>query len=352
MLNYMELGMKKRIVLICAAVFYVVFAGCNSSSNSNNSNPVATNPSLLAPMLYLPADGATNLDTCLSLSWIKVNDAAVYDLQVSTSRSFTHMVFTDSMIIGDSSLISRTVLGLACNLNYYWRVRSRNSVGTSSWSAIRSFTTEDNTSPSHLRTFFAEGFEGNLSAWKTEYVDILGDPTFPRMRITSDVAHTGTYSLTSDANRTALVYNFSKKLQDSIVGLQCYIMAKELGNTNFTVQLGQDAGSSGGLAKKFGFGFSPDNSVITIFYDDYSGIDNTAVQTILLNHWYKCVVEVDFTTKVISYYLDDQLVHTATLPTMGMYGIDKLLAIRGFEPTLGQDGTKKYYIDDIVLYRK
>jgi hypothetical protein len=198
----------------------------------------------------------------------------------------------------------------------------------------------------------SEGFGGDLSTWETEYMINFGDPTYPRMRITTDTAHTGTHSLMSDSNRTALLYKLPEKLQDSIAGLQCYILAKEKGHTNFTVQLGQDAGSSGGLAKKFGFGFSPTDSVVTVFYDNYGGQKDMAVAAIQLNHWYKCVVEVNFTTKVISYSLDDQLVRTAPLPEIEMYGIDKLLVLRGFEPTEGADGVKKCYVDDIVLYKK
>ena len=209
-----------------------------------------------------------------------------------------------------------------------------------------------NNPPASSPSILSEGFEGSLSSWQTEFMINFGDPTYPRMRITTDAAHNGTHSLISDSNRTALLYNLPDKLQDSIACLQFYMMAKEQGHTNFTVQIGQDAGSSGGLCKKFGFGFSPTDSIVTVFFDNYGGVHDTAVKAIVLNQWYKCNIEVNFTTQVISYLLDDQIVRTAPLPTIEMYGIDKLLVLRGFEPTEGEDGVKKCYVDDIVLYKK
>ena len=217
-------------------------------------------------------------------------------------------------------------------------------------------------SSSGTTTILTEGFEKNLSSWSSQYMINIDDPTYPQMRITTDAAHTGTHSLTSDSTTTALIYSLPEKLQGSdsaLVYLQFYMMAKAYGEANFTVQIGQDAGSSGGLFKKFGFGFNTNDSIETVYFDNdntdmtNNGYTETPISKITLNHWYKCVVEIDYRSSVANYYLDSVLVRTAALPTREMYGIDKLLILRGVEPSAeSSSGPKKYYVDDISLYTK
>jgi len=73
------------------------------------------------------------------------------------------------------------------------------------------------------------------------------------MRITTDAAHSGTHSVTSDSNRTALEYD----LVPSIIReswASNFTSWPIIRTTNFTVQIGKNAGSSGGLGKQFGLG--------------------------------------------------------------------------------------------------
>jgi len=223
-------------------------------------------------------------------------------------------------------------------------------------------------SSSGTTTILTEGFEKNLSSWSSEYRINLDDPTYPQMRITTDAAHTGTHSLTSDSTTTALIYSLPNKLQSSdsaLVYLQFYMMAKAYGEANFTVQIGQDAGSSGGLFKKFGFGFNTNDSIETVYFDNHNtdmtnnGYTEAPVSKITLNHWYKCVVEVNFTTKKVNYSIDDALVLSKDLPTSDMAHIDRLLVFRGatvdrpdYSSVACKEGVKQYYADDIVLYKK
>lgn len=212
--------------------------------------------------------------------------------------------------------------------------------------------------PTGVTVVFSDGFGGDLSNYKPTYMINVGD-FYPQMQITTDAAHSGTHSITSASNRSALEHDFKPALNrdtvagTTVVGIQFYIMAKSSGQTNFTVQIGKNAGSSGGLGKEFGLGFDKSDSVKCVFYnlDDFTPQQDSLLAPIQFNHWYKCVVEIDFTANSVAYYLDDVLVKNMVLSfdLKTMYGIDRLLVFRGLE---GADGPQPYYADDIVVYKK
>jgi hypothetical protein len=217
---------------------------------------------------------------------------------------------------------------------------------------------ETPTAPAGSTLLFAEGFGGDLSKWDVSYLVQYPNEIYPHLRITTEAAHTGKYSITSDSNRTALLYIDTPRVETGIVGAEFYIMAKAAGQSNFTVEIGQNAGSSGGLAEAFGIGFDPSDSIKCTFYDTYYSMNNghndSLLAPIQIDHWYKCAVEVNFTDSTIAYYLDGASVRTLPLPTSVM-GIDRLLVFRGnfgmnYAPSA--EGPKQYYADDIVLYTK
>ena len=204
---------------------------------------------------------------------------------------------------------------------------------------------------------FTEGFEGGqaeLDTIWTRYLITIEEGFYTKMRLTTDTAHTGTHSITSDSNRTALEYDVFSRIESGIVGVEFFILAKSAGQTNFTISIGQNAGSTGGLGKEFGLGFDQTDSVKCVFFDDRGVGENDAmISPIQLNHWYKCNVEVDFTSQKITYYLDNAKVRTLPFPTQEMYGIDRLLVFRGFGLNgEGAEGPKSYFADDITLYTK
>jgi hypothetical protein len=217
---------------------------------------------------------------------------------------------------------------------------------------------ETPTAPAGSTLQFAEGFGGDLSKWDASYLVSYPDEIYPHLRITTEAAHTGTHSITSDSNRTALLFIDTPRVETGTVGVQFYIMAKVAGQSNFTVEIGQNAGSSGGLAEAFGIGFDPSDSIKCTFFDTYYSMNNghndSLLAPIQIDHWYKCAVEVNFTDSTIAYYLEDALVRTLPLPTSVM-GIDRLLVFRGnwgMHDAPSVEGTKQYYADDIVLYKR
>jgi hypothetical protein len=216
--------------------------------------------------------------------------------------------------------------------------------------------------PAGVTKIFSDGFGNDLSSWDDHYMIVVGD-NYPHMQVTTGAAHTGTYSVTADSNRTALQYSmdYTTRVQDGVVGVQCYMMAEELGGINFTVEIGKNAGSSGGLGKSFGIGFDPSDSVKCKFYDMLGDVtvSDTILGPIQLNHWYKFVVEVDFTTRKVTYSIDDAVVVVKDLPSSDMAHIDRLLVFRGeyverpnYVTINCLKGPKPYYVDDIVLYKK
>jgi hypothetical protein len=217
--------------------------------------------------------------------------------------------------------------------------------------------------PASGTVVFSEGFGGTLSSWAQQYMINVGD-YYPRMTITTAVAHSGTHSITSDTSQSALEYDIANRIETGVAGIQFYIMATGKGQANFSVQFGQNAGSSGGLGKAFGIGFNKSDSITCVYYDymDMNQYLDSAIAPMQLNHWYKCAVEVNFGatqgTGTITWKLDDVVVRTSPLPTQDMNGIDRTLVFRGVNPndlamhTDHLSGPKPYYADDIVLYTR
>jgi hypothetical protein len=91
----------------------------------------------VAPAQVSPANAATGVSLTANLSWNAAGTATSYTLQVATDVNFSSIVLDRPGIATTSSALS----GLTNGTVYYWRVSATNVVGTSTWSAIRSFTT-------------------------------------------------------------------------------------------------------------------------------------------------------------------------------------------------------------------
>jgi Secretion system C-terminal sorting domain len=103
--------------------------------------------------LVSPADGATNQNVDVLLDWTTVDGITYYDVEIDTVSTFNSAAYETRPI--SSTYSSCYNLYLRFNTTYYWRVRARHPNDTSSWSAVRSFTTFDkitHTSPSNGAT--------------------------------------------------------------------------------------------------------------------------------------------------------------------------------------------------------
>ncbi len=107
-----------------------------------------------SPSLYSPANGHSGASVTPTLFWNTSDGATSYTTEISLNEAFSEIVY--------SITVSRTVITVGQELdsgtNYWWRVRAENSAGTSSWSDLRSFTTESPAEPltglNIIRSFF------------------------------------------------------------------------------------------------------------------------------------------------------------------------------------------------------
>lgn len=123
--------MKKVVYFIFISLLAVM------SCKKDGSNPVNSNTVPSMPTLSTPKDTASNIAIPAVLTWNESSGAKSYTLQVSASSSFSSFVFNKS----DITATSQQIPDLNYLSVYYWRVNASNSVGTSDWTKVWSFTT-------------------------------------------------------------------------------------------------------------------------------------------------------------------------------------------------------------------
>lgn len=92
---------------------------------------------LLPPNLVSPANNRVDVFFDVVLTWDTANQATAYDVQVATDINFVNIVATGNNL----TVTQFSLTGLLYNTVYYWRARSKNSLGTSNWSSPYKFTT-------------------------------------------------------------------------------------------------------------------------------------------------------------------------------------------------------------------
>ena len=90
-----------------------------------------------APDLISPLNAAVGVSLTLTLDWNYVSGATSYDVRVC-SNSTCSSVMRSKNVTSSQWTVSPA---LNQGTTYYWRIRSKNACGNSSWSNIRSFTT-------------------------------------------------------------------------------------------------------------------------------------------------------------------------------------------------------------------
>jgi hypothetical protein len=209
--------------------------------------------------------------------------------------------------------------------------------------------------PSDRTVLFTEGFEGDLTGkWEGVYM-ISSMERFDRMRVTTEAANSGTHSLTTDSNMTALYHTDTNRVESGTTGIEFYMKAQSLGQVNFGLEIGQNPGSSGAVTPAFGIFFDPSDSIKCIVFNSWPEVNTQImIAPIQADHWYKCKIEVNMTDTIVSYYIDDSMVHSERILD-ALMGIDRLLVIRGIYGnnfSASSEGAKSYYIDDITWYKK
>ncbi|MBM2816830.1 MAG: hypothetical protein HW421_3592 [Ignavibacteria bacterium] len=92
---------------------------------------------IAAPTLQLPADSSKNQKIPLLFSWLQLDSAKFYKLQIAKDNQFNTIVFNDSTLTTTFKEIST----LEYYTQYYWRVAAKLTNRTTSWTPIWSFKT-------------------------------------------------------------------------------------------------------------------------------------------------------------------------------------------------------------------
>jgi glucose/arabinose dehydrogenase len=98
-----------------------------------------TTPLSGTPVLIAPEDRATGRSLELFFAWQAADNAETYHLQIAADQDFETVDFD----IQNITVTSAQVEEFDYETTYFWRVRAVNETGPGEWSAIRSFTTED-----------------------------------------------------------------------------------------------------------------------------------------------------------------------------------------------------------------
>jgi hypothetical protein len=89
-----------------------------------------------APVLLTPVDAATDISETPDLVWFNAARADSFFVELSEASDFSTTEFSEK--VADTTA---SVTGLMPLTEYFWRVKSKNLTGESSWSATFSFTT-------------------------------------------------------------------------------------------------------------------------------------------------------------------------------------------------------------------
>jgi hypothetical protein len=208
----------------------------------------------------------------------------------------------------------------------------------------------DNPEPPPGNVILSEGFEGDSTYLDSNnYRQIAYDTAHGRMSISTQHAHSGNGSLTSDSNNTSIKRGIGQSIDDSIAGLQFYLMATAAAHTNFFAALCKPGSSADGLITKYGMGIDKSDSLNYICYDYLGGINEYKnFAPLALNKWYKCKIEYDYTDTTLTFFLDNDTIYTRTTPST-LTPFQTFVAIRD---GLGAQGPSGYYIDDVTIYKR
>ena len=109
-------------------------SGTSPWSSTSRFTTIVANPGV--PVLVSPANGSTNQPVSLTLSFSPGANTSTTEIELSLDSTFA-FIFKDDTVSGSTDNIT----GLTNSNKFYWRARSINAAGTSSWTSVWNFTT-------------------------------------------------------------------------------------------------------------------------------------------------------------------------------------------------------------------
>jgi len=151
-------------------------------------------PTFAAPVYTAPANGLTGVTTVRTLTWQNDINATSWDVQVSTSPTFSVLAFS-----GNVTTPSFNAVGLASQTIYYWRVRPKNSCATPSYLGMQSFQTAiiDCAPASFVATDFSNGvIDATAGSSGSVPVTVTGGYTIGKITASVNITHTYVQDMT------------------------------------------------------------------------------------------------------------------------------------------------------------
>jgi hypothetical protein len=202
-------------------------------------------------------------------------------------------------------------------------------------------------SDDHRSVIFSDNFENGLSKWDVFRNGVYD--TYDSLRTTTDAFHGGSHSVVSDSNHCGIMKQFTSLVDTGDIYCEFYLMAKAAGQSDFMVSLAKPSGSSGGDSYLYGIGFGSNDSLLCAYFDYTDGthmVHTKNIASIQADHWFKCVVEINYPAAKITWRVDDVVADTLTLPALMNIQVLKI-----YRDALGAQGPKQYFADDITMYR-
>jgi hypothetical protein len=202
--------------------------------------------------------------------------------------------------------------------------------------------------PPVKNVIFTDDFENGLSSDWNQLIYQIG---WTMMSIASDCGHSPTHSLTSTDSMAGLKRQIYPSIMDSIAGLEFFLLAKQNEHIDFYAALATTGSSANGLAIVMGLGLSKTDSLMYVYQAGPDSVSHkVAFAAPTFNTWYKCNIEYDFNTSIITYSLNDTVIHQQTVPAVvAPPAIQWVVTVR---ENPGIEGLKQYYIDDVTLYKR
>ncbi|HRP02158.1 MAG TPA: CAP domain-containing protein [Candidatus Kapabacteria bacterium] len=115
----------------------------NSEGTSNWSPVWSFNTGMALPAISIiyPEDKSSNIPLTPQLKWAKIDEATSYEIQLNFLNDFENGAMINELNWQENSYSVPMGL-LKENTTYYWRVKAKNSSGSSNWSNIYTFKTE------------------------------------------------------------------------------------------------------------------------------------------------------------------------------------------------------------------
>jgi subtilisin-like proprotein convertase family protein len=163
----------------------ITIQGAASSTTKNTSvNIILYSNDIPTPQLTDPANGEPDLFQPYTLSWEEKSNVRESIIEISNSSGFSTVV--ESNTITGFRYDPQNLLG---DQTYYWRVKHSNECGEGSYSAVRSFTTNNITCDEVSATGMPLDIPDNDTTGVTSTINISDNKTIEDINITVSITH-------------------------------------------------------------------------------------------------------------------------------------------------------------------